>query len=86
MIKSVLISLPILFMCCLDVPITIKDQVIKYMRHCPWRKMNSDVQARGNALVSWEQNLSTQRSRRHWCLKSGNSKQTFASKEFAQFL
>jgi hypothetical protein len=32
MIKSVFASLPILFMCCLDVPISIKKRVIKYMR------------------------------------------------------
>jgi hypothetical protein len=54
MVKSVLASLPIFFMCCLDVPVTIKDQVIKYMRHCLWRKKNTDVQAKGNALVSWK--------------------------------
>jgi hypothetical protein len=34
LVKSVLASLPIFFMCCLGVPVTIKDQVIKYMRHC----------------------------------------------------
>jgi hypothetical protein len=54
MVKSVLASLPIFFMCCLDVPVTIKEQVIKYMRHCLWRKRNNDVQAKGNALVSWK--------------------------------
>jgi hypothetical protein len=39
---------------CFDVPITIKDQVVKYMRHCLWRKKNGDVQARGSALISWK--------------------------------
>jgi hypothetical protein len=27
-------SLPIFFMACLNIPFSIKDQVIKYMRHC----------------------------------------------------
>jgi hypothetical protein len=54
MVKSVLASFPIFFMCCLDVPVTIKEQVIKYMRHCLWRKRTADVQAKGSALVSWK--------------------------------
>jgi hypothetical protein len=54
LVKFVLASLPIFFMCCLDVPITIKDQVIKYMRHYLWRNKNNDVQERGNALVAWD--------------------------------
>jgi hypothetical protein len=54
LVKSVLASLPIFFMCCLDVPATIKNQVIKYMRHCLWRKKTLDVQAKGSALVSWK--------------------------------
>jgi hypothetical protein len=54
LIKSVLSSLPIFFMCCFDVPITVKEQVIKYMRHCLWRKKNGDVQAKGTALISWK--------------------------------
>jgi hypothetical protein len=32
----------------------ITDQIIKYMRHCLWRKKNQDVQARGSALISWD--------------------------------
>jgi hypothetical protein len=28
--------------------------MVKYMRHCLWRKKNQDVQARGNALISWD--------------------------------
>jgi hypothetical protein len=54
MVKSVLASLPIFFMCCLDIPVTIKEQVQKYMRHCLWRKKTDDVQARGSALVAWK--------------------------------
>jgi hypothetical protein len=38
MFKSVLSSLLMFYMCCLDIPVTIKDQVVKYMRHCLWRK------------------------------------------------
>jgi hypothetical protein len=52
MVKSVLSSLPMFYMCYLDIPVTIKDQVIKYLRHCLWRKKNNDVQAKGKALVA----------------------------------
>jgi hypothetical protein len=52
-------------MCCLDVPVTIKDQVIKYMRHCLWRKKNTDVQEKGNALVSWKK-YADQKSKVVW--------------------
>ena len=54
MVNSVMATLPISFLCCLDVPITIKEQVVKYMRHCLWRKKNNDVQAKGSALVAWK--------------------------------
>jgi hypothetical protein len=54
LVKSVLSSLPIFFMCCFEVPITVKEQVIKYMRHCLWRKKNGDVQAKGSTLISWK--------------------------------
>jgi hypothetical protein len=40
-------------MCTLEIPVTILEQMGKYMRHCLWRKKNQDVQARGNALISW---------------------------------
>jgi hypothetical protein len=43
-------------MCCFDVPITIKDQVIKYTRHCLWRNKNNEVQAKGSALIAWKKN------------------------------
>jgi hypothetical protein len=56
MVKSVLSSLPISYMSCLEIPVTINEQVIKYMRHCLWRKKNSDVQAKGSALVAWKKN------------------------------
>jgi hypothetical protein len=54
MVKSVLASLPISYMSCLDIPVTINEHIIKYMRHCLWRKKNSDVQAKGSALVAWK--------------------------------
>jgi hypothetical protein len=53
MAKSALSSLPMVYMCCLDIPITIKDQVVKYMRHYLWRKNDNDVQAQGKAPVAW---------------------------------
>ena len=54
MVKSVLSSLPIFFMSCFDVPVTIKNQVTKYMRYCLWRKKTVDVQAKGSALIAWD--------------------------------
>jgi hypothetical protein len=54
MVKSVLASIPISYMTCLEILVTINEQVIKYMRHCLWRKNNSDVQAKGSALVAWK--------------------------------
>jgi hypothetical protein len=39
MVKSVLSSLPISYMSCLEIPVTINEQVIKYMRHCLWRNI-----------------------------------------------
>jgi hypothetical protein len=54
LVKSVLASMPVFFMCCFDVPVTIKEQVVKYMRHCLWRKKKNEVQANGSALVAWK--------------------------------
>ena len=54
LVKSVLSSLPLFYMSYLEVPIAIKDQIIKYMRYCLWRKKTDDVQAKGQALVSWD--------------------------------
>jgi hypothetical protein len=50
LVKSVLASMPISFMRCLDIPVTIKEQVIKYTRHCLWRKKDAEVQAKGLLL------------------------------------
>jgi hypothetical protein len=51
LVKSVLASLPIFFMCCLDSPITIKKQIIKYLRHCLWT--SPDLEDRRPAMVAW---------------------------------
>ena len=53
MVKSVLAALPSFFMCTLDVPVSINEQIIKYVRHCLWRKKRNDVQVKGSALVAW---------------------------------
>jgi hypothetical protein len=52
LVKSVLSSLPLFYMSCLEIPVGITEQIIKYMRHYLWRKKNQEVQARGNALIS----------------------------------
>jgi hypothetical protein len=54
MVKFILASLPISFMACLDIPVSIKDQLVKYMRYYLWRKKNTEVQSRGPALIAWE--------------------------------
>ena len=52
LVKSMLASLTVYFMCCLDIPITIKHQIIKYLRHCLWR--SPDMEDRRPALVAWK--------------------------------
>jgi hypothetical protein len=54
LVKLVLSSLPLFYMSCLDILVGITEQIIKYMRHCQWRKKNQEVQAKGNALISWD--------------------------------
>jgi hypothetical protein len=56
MVKSVLSSLPIFFIACLDILVSIKDQLEKYMRYCLWRNKNNEVQAKGLALIAWTKN------------------------------
>lgn len=51
LVKSILASLPIFFMCCLDLPETIKKQIIKYLRHCLWR--GADLEDHRPAMVAW---------------------------------
>jgi hypothetical protein len=52
LVKFVLTSMSTFQMCCLDIPITITEQIIKYMMHYLWRKKDSEVQAKGNALIA----------------------------------
>jgi hypothetical protein len=47
-------TMSIFQMCCLDIPITITEQIVKYMRHRLWRKKDSEVHAIGNALIAWK--------------------------------
>jgi hypothetical protein len=54
LVKSVLSSLPLFYVSCLDILVGITEQIIKSMRHCLWRKENQEVQAKGNALISWD--------------------------------
>jgi hypothetical protein len=54
LLKFVLASMQIFFMCCFDVPFAIQEHVVKYMRHCLWRKKNSDAHANGSALIAWK--------------------------------
>lgn len=51
LVKSILTSLPIFHMCCLDLPETIKKQIIKYLRHCLWR--GPDLEDHRPAMVAW---------------------------------
>lgn len=51
LVKSILASLPIFFMCCLDIPQTIKKQIAKYLRHSLWR--GSDMEDHMPAMVAW---------------------------------
>ena len=51
MVKSVLASLTIFFMSCLDVPVTMKRQILKYFRHCLLRGPN--MEDHRPALVKW---------------------------------
>lgn len=51
LVKSILASLPKKFMCCLDLPETIKLQIAKYLRHCLWR--GSDLEDHIPAMVAW---------------------------------
>ena len=51
LVKSVLNSLLIYLMGCLDVPVTIKTQAIKLLRHCLWR--GPDLEDHRPAMVAW---------------------------------
>lgn len=51
LVKSILASLPIFFLCCLDIPETIKKRIAKYLRHCLWR--GSDMDDHRPTMVAW---------------------------------
>lgn len=51
LVKSILASLPVFFMCCLDPPETIKKQINKYFRHCLWS--GPDPEDHRPAMVAW---------------------------------
>ena len=52
MVKSVLASMPVFFMCTLEIPVTILEQLNNYFRHCLWRK--PDMGDKRPALVKWK--------------------------------
>jgi hypothetical protein len=49
--NAVLSALPTYFMCVVQLPVEIIDQINKYRRHCLWR--GSDVHKKGNCLAAW---------------------------------
>ena len=51
LIKYVFSSLPIFFMCSLQIPIIVMNQLNNYFRNCFWRKYGS--QDRGAVLIAW---------------------------------
>ena len=51
MVKTVLASMSTFMMCTLELPIPIKRQLEKYMRHCLWRK--PDLTDKRPAMVKW---------------------------------
>ena len=51
LVKSIIASLPIFAMCCLDLPETIKNQIRKYLRHCLWK--GPDPNDHRPAMVKW---------------------------------
>ena len=52
MVKSVLASMPIFYMCMLEIHAAVKEQLNKYMRHCLWRR--PDLEDKRPALVKWK--------------------------------
>jgi hypothetical protein len=49
--NAVLSALPSYFMCVVQLPVEIIDQINKYRRHCFWR--GSNVHKKGNCLAAW---------------------------------
>ena len=52
LVKSVLSSMPIFYMCTLEIPVSVKNQLNKYMRHCLWRR--PDMEDKRPALIKWK--------------------------------
>jgi hypothetical protein len=52
LVNSTLSSLPTFYMCAIKVPITILNQIDKYMRHCLWR--GGDINGNKAPLCSLE--------------------------------
>lgn len=52
LIKSVFVHLPIFFMCTLDLPKGIIDQINKALKHCFWRKYG--MEDRGTTVIAWD--------------------------------
>ena len=52
LVKSVLASMPVFYMCALEIPVTLKEKLNKYMRHFLWRKPY--LEDRKPALVKWK--------------------------------
>jgi hypothetical protein len=51
LMNSVLSSLPTFYLCTLKLPISVIEQIDKYMKHFLWDK--GDINIRGGCLVSW---------------------------------
>jgi hypothetical protein len=49
--NSVLSALPTYFMCVVELPVEIIDQINKHRRHCLWR--GSDLNKKDNCLEAW---------------------------------
>lgn len=55
LIKSASTSFPIFFMCTMDLPVPIKEQINKYLKHFLWRKFGQEN--KGHALIAWNKFL-----------------------------
>jgi hypothetical protein len=51
LVNAVLSSLPTFYMCILQLPVEVIDQINKYRRHCLWRGTN--LNKKGNCLAAW---------------------------------
>jgi hypothetical protein len=51
LVNAVLYALPTYYMCVLQLPIEIIDQINKYRSHCLWN--GSNINKNGNCLAAW---------------------------------